>query len=777
MAWNWLGSHIKLEGPQEPPKSREPTRQTSSKSGDGTVKVAASEDAGAKDAKGGRSQSSRPDESAGTAASWRKQLKATLLEHSSAGDIVSSSRESTPRGKSPGHPQLSRSRQVSGETETTTKSRSPSKKKVVLQHEVFFDDVPDDIFDGGLSADILLPPLIESNLFDTHSSSEFTPRVTTEEGETSEDFLDEGSMRFRSERSGTNTTNKIDPEAPGKTMTILEERQLRLAKMEDQLAQLRRRHAAQRQNVRVVQRQLSSQRRVEKREYRSMQRRNKESKMARDEAEARIKQAIIGWINWRRIKRLAQEKRARQYAWASRLPAKLTGELVDLQHAMHRLRYREKDREAAAVKLQAWWRCIAVRRGATVLKLAMWLETLYSMLTKAAVMLQARGKAKLQRQYIKSKLLERRLATDKKRASAMKFGLHKIIVVQRAFRLQLSRRKLAALRAEFYAKHRLPKRGLGHAYTLPPEAQRGGDAGFGGRGHALLEVPNKSEERSILSRSVSEPDQPTPAALDARGLLAHDDRDLLDRHPAVSGLLGATLSHSADAAGGASKKEEPQREEQELEAAEAADRAEEVACRLGANLYTRHRVGGNGRLAAKMLSMLATGPQGTEEEDGISDAASLSGEEASDEAEVPLSSAADAAGFNLTRRVFEDDVWPQDSWEMATPTGRLLRKKTLGKVLRKRRKALGQLKPPLKAPTPVLRPPPPPPENATLRAKAREVAAIRLRSSVPSALQEDLHPLLVFAPPPAKPLVSAEDLRPLPSVWPPPLQQFPCPLR
>lgn len=215
-----------------------------------------------------------------------------------------------------------------------------------------------------------------------------------------------------------------------------------LGMYDSEIARLKPEHEGQVRKVEDLKHALVEARKFEKKVAREQTLNRAERLQRRLKVTSRMQAVVRGWLVRKRIIAALDKSKCQNLRQAAMLPDLLRTQLIELQHGVHDLEFRPEDREAAATKLQAWWRAMAGRRVVEIVKLSIVLQVVTARMAAAAVVVQAwyRGvSTKLRmRNLIRLRLLERR----KTEVIEMQHALRCIIQIQRAFRTKLAWRSL-----------------------------------------------------------------------------------------------------------------------------------------------------------------------------------------------------------------------------------------------------------------------------------------------------------------------------------------------
>merc|ERR1712046_166853 len=91
----------------------------------------------------------------------------------------------------------------------------------------------------------------------------------------------------------------------------------------------------------------------------------------------RLQRSFRGYLVRKKLMSFQQGEQQRIDMWISSLPRQLASNLYNMRLDIFKLRYRDSDRTAAVLRLQAWWRTLLTRRAAVVIRSALWIRCLY----------------------------------------------------------------------------------------------------------------------------------------------------------------------------------------------------------------------------------------------------------------------------------------------------------------------------------------------------------------------------------------------------------------
>jgi len=127
---------------------------------------------------------------------------------------------------------------------------------------------------------------------------------------------------------------------------------------------------------------------------------------------------------------------------------RLTIKLKAMGAHIFALQHTDEDRRQAAVRVQAWWRCILTRRWSLIVYALRDVQRHLQLMTIAAGMIQARFRAYITRKLLKGRIWQKIQERQVQRAREMDAAIIQIVRVQRAFRYNLAHRRMQSKLAQ-----------------------------------------------------------------------------------------------------------------------------------------------------------------------------------------------------------------------------------------------------------------------------------------------------------------------------------------
>eukprot|EP00927_Polykrikos_kofoidii_P042755 TRINITY_DN36806_c1_g1_i1.p1 TRINITY_DN36806_c1_g1~~TRINITY_DN36806_c1_g1_i1.p1 ORF type:complete len:711 (+),score=116.23 TRINITY_DN36806_c1_g1_i1:69-2201(+) len=199
--------------------------------------------------------------------------------------------------------------------------------------------------------------------------------------------------------------------------------------------------------------EIASSRVVERQELADMWNRYEEIREKRLLADQKVRSMVRTWVVRWRFRRIIALRKRQMCAWAAKLPAKLADQLMEMGRHMHALRYRLVEQQAAAIILQAWWRGLMTRRAAIICRTVKWVRHLHRKMESCAIKLQARFRARKQRNSFVGQLRAQMLLREEEKLEVLQVVMEKIIALQRFFRARFCAKQVAKLMKVERAKY------------------------------------------------------------------------------------------------------------------------------------------------------------------------------------------------------------------------------------------------------------------------------------------------------------------------------------
>jgi len=158
---------------------------------------------------------------------------------------------------------------------------------------------------------------------------------------------------------------------------------------------------------------------------------------------ARFRAGVRKVIMKNRIIAAMNNELAAQIAAGPLLPQKLRGQLHQLQHSLHGLKYHEDDRERGATRLQAWWRGVIGRRLVCCVRICQEMHKVHQRLQVATVQIQCWYRSRSTRKKWRAKIANRLETRRQTEEAFQEQKLRVTIQMQRAIRARLARKRVA----------------------------------------------------------------------------------------------------------------------------------------------------------------------------------------------------------------------------------------------------------------------------------------------------------------------------------------------
>lgn len=229
------------------------------------------------------------------------------------------------------------------------------------------------------------------------------------------------------------------------------DRRMVVAMIDEELAVARPSLENQSLTVVKLNEDLKNAQKNELREARDRKMNNAERLARRQKVTSRLQASVRGWLVRKRVIEALDHRAGHNLAMAAMLPGQLKSNLRQLQHGTHDLLYREEDRVAGAVKLQAWWRGIVARRVVKVMRVSQIMQGIVSQMAAAATLVQARYRGATMYRKWRSEIRHRIELTRQQQFREMEVGMRCIIQIQRGVRSKQARKRLEEARAKLAA--------------------------------------------------------------------------------------------------------------------------------------------------------------------------------------------------------------------------------------------------------------------------------------------------------------------------------------
>lgn len=218
--------------------------------------------------------------------------------------------------------------------------------------------------------------------------------------------------------------------------------------MDEEIARLRPELANQIVKNEQMRKDLKVASKEEKEEGRNQSLNAAEREKRRLQVTSRLQSVVRGWLVRKRIVAAMDHRTVQNLRRAAQLPDLLRKQLKQLQHSTHALKYRDEERQIAAVKLQAWWRLIAARRVVKLIQWAHMMQVISAQMAVAATKIQAWHRGVTTKLSLRDQIQEKMDQTRQQQFRDMEIALHCIIQIQRGYRAKLARRQRVRLQLE-----------------------------------------------------------------------------------------------------------------------------------------------------------------------------------------------------------------------------------------------------------------------------------------------------------------------------------------
>lgn len=158
---------------------------------------------------------------------------------------------------------------------------------------------------------------------------------------------------------------------------------------------------------------------------------------------ARFRAAVRKIMMKNRIISAMNNEMAAQMAAGPLLPQKLRGQLHQLQHSLHGLKYHEEDRERGATRLQAYWRGVLGRRMVCCLRVSKLMHDVHMWVFTSTVKIQCWYRSRSTRKKWRAKIANRIETRRQMEEAFAEQKLRVTIQMQRAIRARLARKRVA----------------------------------------------------------------------------------------------------------------------------------------------------------------------------------------------------------------------------------------------------------------------------------------------------------------------------------------------
>jgi hypothetical protein len=221
-----------------------------------------------------------------------------------------------------------------------------------------------------------------------------------------------------------------------------------LQMVDEELATLQPAHEAQILKVEQLKQAHKAAVKEEQREARERSMNQAERLQRRLKVTSRMQACVRGWLVRKRVIAALDHRTVQNLRHAAMLPDLLREQLKSLQHGTHDLKYRTEEREAAATKLQNWWRSIVKGRVEKIVQLARILQGIGDHMAAAATVIQAWYRGMTTKLRMRCRIRAAMEATKQQQIRDMVVALHSIVQIQRKYRGKLARAERKRLLAE-----------------------------------------------------------------------------------------------------------------------------------------------------------------------------------------------------------------------------------------------------------------------------------------------------------------------------------------